>query len=72
MMEKLNGCIFWLDVSLWDKISADDKNVFDSKHVCNKYFLGTKRKSYGDEVTDFFDKEVPKVDSNQTCLAVSS
>ena len=72
MMEKLNGCIFWLDVSLWDKISADNKNVFDSKHVCNKYFLGTKRKSYGDEVTDFFDKEVAKVDSNQTCLAVSS
>ena len=72
MMEKLNGCIFWLDVSLWDKISAHNKNVFDSKHVCNKYFLGTKRKSYGDEVTDFFDKEVPKVDSNQTCLAASS
>ena len=31
-----------------------------------------KLKSYGDEVTDFYDKEVPKVDSNYTCLAVIS
>ena len=29
-------------------------------------------KSYGDEVTDFFDKEFPKVDSYHTCLAVIS
>ena len=26
--------------------------------------------SHGDEVTDFYDKEIPKVDSNHTCLAV--
>ena len=29
-------------------------------------------KSYGDEVTDFFDKEFPKVDSYHTYLAVIS
>ena len=28
-----------------------------------------KIKFYGDEVTDFYDKGMPKVDSNHTCLA---
>ena len=32
----------------------------------------TIKKSYGDEVTDFYDKEIPIVDSNHTCLAVFS
>ena len=32
--------------------------------------MKTKIKSYGDEVTDFYDKEIPKVSSNHTCLAV--
>ena len=36
------------------------------------FFLKTEIKSYGDEVTNFFDKEIPKVDSNHTCLAVIS
>ena len=31
-----------------------------------------KTKSYGDEVTDFYDKEISKVDSNHTCLAATS
>ena len=34
--------------------------------------MKTEIKSYSDEVTDFFDKETPKVDSNHTCLAVIS
>ena len=29
-------------------------------------------KSYGDEVTDFYDKEIPKRNSDYTCLAVIS
>ena len=29
-------------------------------------------KFHGHEVTYFYDKEIPKVDSNQTCLAVIS
>ena len=34
--------------------------------------MKTKEKSDGDEVTDFYNKEIPKVDSNHTCLAVIS
>ena len=34
--------------------------------------MKTKTKSHVDEVTDFYDKEIPKVDSNHTCLAVIS
>ena len=35
-----------------------------------KKFLKTKIRSYGQEATDFHDKEVPKVGSNYTCLTV--
>ena len=51
--------------TIWDKVGADIKKEFDSKPVYNKNFLKTKIKSYGDEVTDFYDKEIPKVDSRQ-------
>ena len=34
--------------------------------------MKTKIKSYGDEATDFLDKEVAKVDSYSNCLAVIS
>ena len=34
--------------------------------------MKTKIKSHGDEVTDFYDKEIPKVDSSHTCLGVIS
>ena len=34
--------------------------------------MKTKIKSHGDEVKDFCDKEIPKADSNHTCLAVIS
>ena len=34
--------------------------------------MKTKIKSRGDKVTDFRDKEIPKLDSNNTCLAVIS
>ena len=37
-----------------------------------KKFLKTKIKSSGNEVTDFYDKKIPEVDSNHTCLAVIS
>ena len=32
--------------------------------------MKTKIKSHGDEVTDFYGKNVSKVDSNHTCLVV--
>ena len=53
--------------TICDKVSADIKKEFDNKEY-NKEFLKSKIKSYGDEVTDFCDKEI-KVDSNHTCLA---
>ena len=34
--------------------------------------MKTKIKSHGDEVTDFYDRKIPKVDSNHTCLIVIS
>ena len=49
--------------SIRDKVSADIKKVYDSKLVYNKEFLKTKIKYTGDEVTDFYNKEIPKVDS---------
>ena len=48
------------------------KKEFDSKSFYNKEFLKTKIKANGDEVIDFFDKTFPKVDYNDTCLAVIS
>ena len=41
---------------IWDKVNADIKKEFDSEEV----------------VTDFYDKKIPKLDSNHTCLAVIS
>ena len=55
---------------IWDKVSADIKKEFDSEPAYNKNFLKTKIQFYGDKVTDFYDKDIPKVDSNHTCLAV--
>ena len=50
--------------TIWDKVSADEKKKgFDSEPVYNKNFLKTKIKSHGDEVTNFYDKEIPKLDS---------
>ena len=51
---------------------ADIKKEFDSEPVYNKEFLKTKIKSHGDEVKDYYDKAIPKLDYNQTCLTVIS
>ena len=56
--------------TICDKVSADIKKEFDRNPVYNKEFLKSKIKSYGDEVTDFCDKENSKVDFNHTCLAL--
>ena len=45
------------------------KKEFDSEPAYNEEFLNTKMKTHGDEVTDFYDKKIPKVDINHTCLA---
>ena len=36
--------------TIWDKVSADMKNEFDSDPVYNKNYLKTRIKSHGDEV----------------------
>ena len=56
--------------TIWDKVNANIRKEFDSEPVYNKNYLKTKIKSHGDEVTDFYDKKVPKLDSNHTCLGV--
>ena len=56
--------------TICEKGSADIKKEFNCEPVYNKNILKTKIKSRGDEVTDFYDKELSKVDSNYTCLAV--
>ena len=62
LLEKYNA--------IWGKVSANIKKEFDSEPVYNKNFLKTKIKSHGNEVTDFYDKEISKVDSDHTCLAI--
>ena len=58
---------------IWDEVSANIiKKEFDSQPVYNKEFLKTKIKSHGNKVTDFYDKKIPKMDSNHTCVAVIS
>ena len=79
IMDKLNGCIFywrwWIirknDI-IWDQVSAAIKKEIDSEPVYDKEFLKTKIKYHGDEVPGLYNKEIPKVDSNHTCLAVIS
>ena len=56
--------------TIWNKISADIEKESESEIVYNKEFLKTKIKSHGDKGTDFYDKKIPKVASNHTCLAV--
>ena len=46
--------------------------LYGIKSVVIKKFLKAKIKSNGNEVTDFYDKKIPEVDSNHTCLAVIS
>ena len=58
--------------TIWDKVSTDIKNEFDSEPVYNIKVLKTKIKSHGDEVTDFYDKEFLELNSDHTCLAVIS
>ena len=48
------------------------KKEFDSEPVYNKDFLKNKIKSHGDEITDFYEKKIPKVGSNHTCLIAIS
>ena len=52
--------------TIWDNIGSDIKTEFDSKPVYNKNVLKTKIESQGDQITSFYDKKIPKVNSNHT------
>ena len=41
----------------WDKVGTDIKKEFDRQPVYDKNYLKTKVKSYGGEVTDFYDNK---------------
>ena len=51
-------------ITIWDKVSADIKKEFENEPVYNKKTLKTKIKFYGNKVTDFYNKDILKVDSN--------
>ena len=56
--------------TIWDKVSSDIKKESDNEpHYNKKKYLKTKIKSNSDEVTDFYNKDIPNVDSNHSCLA---
>ena len=55
-----------------DKVSAEIKKEFDSEPVYDKNYLKTKIKCRGNDVTDFYDKKIPELDSNHTCSAVTT
>ena len=79
-MDKLNGCIYnwrwWIIRKIFlisKKVIPDIEKEFDSKPVSNKNLLKTKIKSHGDKdykflrFTNFYDKEIVKMNSNHTC-----
>ena len=66
-----NGDLLGKYNTTWDKVNTDIKKEFDSENVYNKEFLKST-KSHGDEVTDFYDKKIHKVGSNQIFLAANN
>ena len=55
---------------IWNEaINKIKKNLIENPSTIKK-FIKIKIKSYGDEATDFHDKEMHKAGSNYTCLAV--
>ena len=48
-------------------VTADIKKELDSKTAYNETLLKTKINSHGNEVTDFYDKKITKVNSDQIC-----
>ena len=49
-----------------DVFLIEDDDLRDSEPVHNKTFLKTKIKSHGDEVKDFYDKEISILDTSHT------
>ena len=78
MMDKLNGCSFLIEYdnllekykTILDKVRAGIKTKFRSEPVYNNNLLKTNIKSHGNEVTDFCNKAIPKVDSNHEVISM--
>ena len=64
--------VFFIEDDKFLKVSADIRKEFDNESVYKKELLKTKIKIHGDEVTDFYDKKIPKVVSIHTYLAIVS
>ena len=62
--------LFKKHIEIWNKVSNNIEKEFDSELIYNNKYLKTEIKSYGDEATDFYDNEMPKVACSYTCLAV--
>ena len=58
--------------TIWDKFSAYIKKKLIANLSKIKKYLKTKIKFHGDEVRDFYHKEILQVGSYHTCLAVIS
>ena len=59
--------------TVWDKVSVNiKKNLIANLSLTKIFENWNYGDEVGDEVTDFYDKETPKVDSNHTCVAVIS
>ena len=58
--------LFWIKSVLISK-----KNLIASLSI-KKIYLKTNIKSHGDKIADISDKNISKLDSNYTCLAVIS
>ena len=56
--------------TFWNNVSADIKKNLVANLSTIKKKLKTKIKSYGEEVTYLFDKDIPESGSDFTCLAV--
>ena len=62
--------IYWKNIILFGIKPAliSKKNLIANLSIIN-FFLKTRIKSDGDAVTEFFDREIPMVDYNHTCVA---
>ena len=52
--------------NIWNKVSNSIQKEFDCEPIHNKKFLKTKLLSYGDEATEFNNKEIPKLGCNNS------
>ena len=56
-----------ISYDIWNKVSNSIKKELDCQPICNKIFLKTKTRSYGDETTDFHTRKLPEAGYNYIC-----